>query len=55
MEENKIREIEKKLRAMLMSDEQATRKNEPVKNGLCGARVIRRRKGMPDVAISCSN
>lgn len=55
MEESKRREIEKKLRAMLMSEEQAQHKNEQIKNGLCGARVIRRRKGLPDVAIACSN
>jgi hypothetical protein len=55
MEESKRREMEKKLRAMLISEEQTQHKDEQVTNGLCGARVIRRRKGVPDVAITCSN
>jgi hypothetical protein len=55
MEESKRREIERKLRAMLRSEEQAEQKDKQIKNGLCGARVIRRRKGLPDVAIACSN
>ena len=52
VEESKRREIEEKLRTMLMSQEYAEHKDEPVKNKLCGAKVIRRRKGMPDVAIT---
>ena len=53
MEESKIKEFEKKLRAMLMSEDKAQQhKNEQIKNGLCGARVIRRRNGSPDVAIT---
>jgi len=52
MEESKRREIEQKLRTMLMSEEQAEHKDEEVKNRLCGAKVIRRRKGLPDVAIT---
>ena len=55
MEESKRREFEEKLRAMLMSEEQAQHKNEQIKNGLCGARVIRRRNGSPDVAIAYGN
>lgn len=52
MEESKRREIEKKLREMLRSEEQTQHNNEQIKNGLCGARVIRRRNGSPDVAIA---
>lgn len=52
MEESKRRKIEEKLRKMLMSEDKAQHKNDQIKYGLCGARVIRRRNGSPDVAIA---
>ena len=55
MEESRIREIEEKLRKMLISEEHDNNKNEQIQNTLCGARVIRRRKGLPDVAIVGGN
>ena len=55
MEESKRREIEEKLQAMLISEEHAQHKNEQSKNKLSGATVIRRRKGLPDVAIAYGN
>jgi hypothetical protein len=51
MEENKRKEIEEKLRKMLLSDDKAQQESQQTWNGLCGASVIRRRKGSPDVAI----
>jgi hypothetical protein len=52
MEESKRRKIEKKLREMLSSEEQTQHNNEQIKNVSCGARVIRRRNGLPDVVIA---
>lgn len=52
MEESKRKEIEEKLRKMLMSEDKTQHKNEQIWNSLSGARVIRRRKGSPDVAIA---
>ena len=52
MEESKIMKIEEKLRKMLMSKEQEQNNNKQVNSKLNGARVIRRRKGLPDMLIS---
>ena len=52
MEESQRKKIEERLREMLRSEEQVQHNNEQIKNALCGARVIRRRSGSPDVAIA---
>ena len=52
MEESKRREIEKKLRELLMAQDQISNENQQVDSRLIGARVIRRRKGLPDMRIS---
>lgn len=52
MEESKRKELEEKLRNMLMTEDKVQHNNEQILNRLCGAKVIRRRKGSPDVAIA---
>jgi hypothetical protein len=52
MEESKRNEIEEKWRKMLMTTDESQHKDEQSWKKLCGARVIRRRKGSPDVAIA---
>ena len=52
MEESKRREIEKKLRQLLMAEDSTPNENQQADSRLIGARVIRRRKGSPDMRIS---
>ncbi len=51
MEKNKKRKLEKKLREMLMYEERASNKKQHIESKLSGAKVIRRRKGSPDMQI----
>ncbi len=52
MEESKKRLLEEKLRELLLSEDQAGSKPQPIEKKLIGAMVIRRRKGSPDIQIS---
>ncbi len=51
MEESKKRKLEEKLREMLIYEEQTSNKKQHVESKLSGVKVIRRRKGSPDVQI----
>ena len=52
MDQEKIKEIEAKLHQLFAQDDQAREKKSPTKNTATGVRVIRRRKGKPDLHIS---
>ncbi len=52
MEESKRKELEEKLRKMLITEQEAEQRIEQMKNRPSGARVIRRRKGLPDLAVA---
>ncbi len=52
MEEEKRKKIEAEFRKLLMFANQAEEKNPPVKRKSKGVRVIRRRKGSPDLQIA---
>ena len=51
MEEKKRKQIEAKLREMIVSADQPTKENRPFRNKPLGATVIRRRKGTGDLKI----
>ncbi|MBT3311101.1 MAG: hypothetical protein HN737_12090 [Desulfobacterales bacterium] len=51
MEENKRKKIEDKLRAMLMHENQPQDEKHQTGNKFSGVKVIRRRKGSPDLQI----
>jgi hypothetical protein len=53
MDENKIKKIEAQLRRLLKSAHVATNTKQPLsRRSTTGHRVIRRRKGQPDVKIA---
>ena len=52
MEEAKKRMLEAKLCELFAQAGRAVLDNAPAKSGRCGTRVIRRRKGNPDVRIA---
>jgi hypothetical protein len=54
MEETKRKEIEAKLQQLFAQNDQMNVKNgkSPAKSTVSGARVIRRRKGKPDLLIT---
>jgi hypothetical protein len=52
MDEAKKRMIEAKLCELFAQAERVGLENSPAKTRLCGTRVIRRRKGKPDVRIA---
>ncbi len=52
MEEEKRKMIEAKFRKMLKFANQAEEKTPPIKTKAKGVRVIRRRKGSPDLQIA---
>ncbi len=52
MDEAKKRMIEAKLCELFAQAERVGLKNSPAKRRFCGTRVIRRRKGKPDVRIA---
>ncbi|MBN1930130.1 MAG: hypothetical protein JW786_00790 [Desulfobacterales bacterium] len=52
MEEAKRKEIEAKLYQLLAQNEQIKKEKSSAPNTYCGARVIRRRKGKPDLHIA---
>lgn len=52
MDEAKKRMIEAKLCELFAQAEQVGLENSPAKSLSCGTRVIRRRKGKPDVHIA---
>jgi len=52
MEENKRKEIEAKLFQLFAQNDQDKNKNQPTKNISSDVKVIRRRKGKPDLHIS---
>jgi len=51
MEEEKKREIEAKLYQLIAQADQAKKERTPAKDTSSGVRVIRRRKGKPDLHI----
>ena len=51
MEENRKRELEEKLRQMIMLENQPRKENRQTTKKLNGAMVIRRRKGTPDMKV----
>ena len=51
MEKDKRKKIEDKLREMLTLENQPKNEKRPSGNKLSGVRVIRRRKGAPDLQI----
>ncbi|MDJ0811634.1 MAG: hypothetical protein QNJ48_06675 [Desulfobacterales bacterium] len=52
MDEDKIKKIEAQLRQLLKSAEAAPSEKQPLRRSTTGHRVIRRRKGQPDVKIA---
>ncbi len=52
MDENKIKKIEAQLRQLLKSADAAPDQKQPLRRHTTGHRVIRRRKGQPDVKIA---
>ncbi len=52
MDENKIKKIEAQLRQLLKSADAAPNEKRPLRRVATGHRVIRRRKGQPDVKIA---
>ena len=52
MDEAKKRMIEAKLCELFAQAERVGLENSPAKSRTCGTRVIRRRKGKPDVRIA---
>ncbi|MDX9788328.1 MAG: hypothetical protein RBT11_16230 [Desulfobacterales bacterium] len=52
MDQNKIKELEAKLHQLFAQDSQTKDKTSPAKSTVSGARVIRRRKGKPDLHIA---
>ncbi len=52
MDENKIKKIEAQLRLLLKSADAAPQEKQPTRTSSGGHRVIRRRKGQPDVKIA---
>ena len=53
MDENKIKKIEAQLRLLLKSADAAPQEKQPTRSSSSGGhRVIRRRKGQPDVKIA---
>lgn len=52
MDENKIKRIEAQLRQLLKSADAAPSVKKPMRSTTTGHRVIRRRKGQPDVKIA---
>ena len=52
MEEAKRKKIEAKLYQLLAQNEQTLNEKSPTKSTYRGARVIRRRKGKPDLHIA---
>lgn len=52
MDEAKRKEIEARLYQMLSQIDQDKKDRSPSENETCGARVIRRRKGDPDLHIA---
>jgi hypothetical protein len=54
MEEAKRKEIEAKLQQLFAQNDQMNIRNSktPTKNTISGARIIRRRKGKPDLLIT---
>lgn len=51
MEEDKRKKIEDKLRQMILLENKSQDETQSVKIKPSGARVIRRRKGLPDMQI----
>ena len=51
MEKNKRKQIEEKLRQLIMHDNQPQEKPKSTEKRPTGAKVIRRRKGTPDMQI----
>lgn len=52
MDENKIKKIEAQLRQLLKSADATPDQKQPLRRHTTGHRVIRRRKGQPDVKIA---
>ena len=52
MDEDKIKKIEAQLRMLLKSADATPREKQPLRRSTSGPRVIRRRKGQPDVKIA---
>jgi hypothetical protein len=52
MDENKIKKIEAQLRQLLKSADAAPQEKETTRRSSSGHRVIRRRKGQPDLKIA---
>lgn len=52
MDEAKRKMIEAKLSELFAQADRVGRDNSPAKSGACATRVIRRRKGKPDVRIA---
>ncbi|MDJ0857362.1 MAG: hypothetical protein QNI89_02315 [Desulfobacterales bacterium] len=52
MDENKIKRIEAQLRQLLKTADAAPQEKQPTRRNSTGHRVIRRRKGQPDVKIA---
>ena len=52
MEENKRKEIEERLLQLFAQNDQNKNENQPTKNISSDVKVIRRRKGKPDLHIS---
>ncbi len=51
MNVDRMKEIEKKLQHMIISANKFQNKNQQTKSKSSGAKVIRRRKGLPDLKI----
>jgi hypothetical protein len=52
MDENKKKKLEERLREMIISEDQKLNEKPRPKSKTSGAKVIRRRKGSPDLQIS---
>jgi len=52
MEETKRKEIEEKLYQLLLQTDKKRNKKSPARRTYNGARIIRRRKGQPDLQIA---
>ncbi|MDJ0989426.1 MAG: hypothetical protein QNI85_05390 [Desulfobacterales bacterium] len=52
MDEDKIKKIEAQLRQLLKTADTALQEKQPTRRSRTGHRVIRRRKGQPDVKIA---
>ncbi len=51
MDENRMKEIEEKLHQMIVFANKSKDKNQRAKSKSNGAKVIRRRKGSPDIKV----